>query len=290
MPARIAATAVAGALLVALATTAAEAVTFAPDVPTLAANTLRIYVHFDRPMRTDAVDGHVELRDETGRLIDAPFFAGGPELWSPDGTRLTLLFDPGRVKSGLAAHDRLGRALRPGGAVRLVVRGTLPGADGRPLGYTASRRWTVGPPDTRRVDPARWTITAPRAGTVEPLVVRLDAPVDRLLLESGAALLDPDGALVSGPVTVSAAGDRWRLTPARPWAAGRHTLLVESTLEDHAGNSLAGRFDRPADEPLRIFPGGVYRRPVPIGGRGAEAAALGLSAGTDRSPGPPRCR
>ncbi len=252
------------ALWLALTAGPASAVSFTPDTPTLAANTLRIYVHFERPMRTDAVDGHVELRDDAGRLIDAPFFVGGHEFWSADGTRLTLLFDPGRVKSGLIAHDRLGRALRAGGAVRLVVRGTLPDARGRPLGRTVSRRWAVGPVDARRIEPARWAVTTPAAGGRDPLVVRLDEPVDRLLLEQGMALLDPAGRPVAGAVAVSPSGDRWRFDPQRPWAAGDHALLVDPALEDHAGNSLVGRFDRPADEPLRVFAGGVYRRALPI--------------------------
>lgn len=223
----------------------ARVVGFGPDVPAIAANTLRLYVHFDQPMRAEAVVEHVELQDDAGRTIAEPFFVAGPELWSADGTRLTLLFDPGRVKTGLVAHDRLGRALRPGGAVRLVVRGTLPDATGRPIGQDFTRRWAVGPEARSRIAPSRWTVSAPPAGSVEPLVIALDAPVDRILLSERVRLVDTNGRPVAGHVKAAAAGDRWTLEPARPWAAGRYLVQVDPDLEDHAGNTVASRFDRP---------------------------------------------
>ncbi|MGR5147958.1 hypothetical protein ACQKP8_15595 [Photobacterium alginatilyticum] len=42
-------------------------------------------------------------------------------LWSTDSSRLTLLFDPGRVKTGLVAHNAMGRALIPGEDYQLVI-------------------------------------------------------------------------------------------------------------------------------------------------------------------------
>jgi hypothetical protein len=40
----------------------------------------------------------VHLLDATGRPINLAFLEIEQELWDPEGRRLTLLFDPGRVK------------------------------------------------------------------------------------------------------------------------------------------------------------------------------------------------
>lgn len=42
-------------------------------------------------------------------------------LWDPEGRRLTLFLHPGRIKRGVAMHEALGLALRPGRRYRLVV-------------------------------------------------------------------------------------------------------------------------------------------------------------------------
>jgi len=233
---------------------------FAPAVEALPANTLRLYVRFATPMRRDDATAHVALLDGAGRPIDQPFFVADGELWSDDGTRLTLLFDPGRVKTGLAAHDRLGRALAPGGALRLVVRATMPDAHGRPLGQRFERRWAVASADLDPPDPDRWRFVAPQAGTRQPAVIALDAPVDAVLLGERVDILGADGAVVPGRVDVAPAGDRWAFVPDVPWRAGAYRWRVDARLEDHAGNALDGLFDRPAHVAPRRLEGGIYTR------------------------------
>ena len=150
---------------------------------------------------------------------------------------------------------------------RDLIDAAVRDAAGRPLGRRFERRWAVRPADRARVAPERWVVTAPPVGSIERLTVQLDAPVDRLLLAERVNLRDPRGQAVSGTVQISPAGDRWSLAPDEPWSAGAYALEVDVTLEDHAGNSVAGPFDRPADVLLRVFDDGVMRRPIGIGGR-----------------------
>ena len=95
-----------------------------PTASELPENLLRLYVYFPRPMAlTEGMDNIVLLNDK-GMPVTGAFLPTHRELWSPERQRLTLLLDPGRVKSGLAAQELMGRALVSGRSYTLVVSGS----------------------------------------------------------------------------------------------------------------------------------------------------------------------
>jgi hypothetical protein len=50
-------------------------------------------------------------------------------------------------------------------------------------------------------------------------------------------------ATVAGQVAVDRQESCWRFTPSQPWSAGDYRLVVDTALEDLAGNSIALAFD-----------------------------------------------
>jgi hypothetical protein len=82
-----------------------------PTSDRLPENLLRFYIYFSSPMRRGDALQQIHLLDESGHIIPDVFLDTGEELWNPTSTRLTVLLDPGRVKTGLRAHSQLGRAL-----------------------------------------------------------------------------------------------------------------------------------------------------------------------------------
>jgi len=48
---------------------------------------------------------------------------------------------------------------------------------------------------------------------------------------------------LEGTVTVAGEETEWRFTPRKPWAAGAGRLIVQTTLEDLAGNHIGRPFD-----------------------------------------------
>ena len=198
-----------------------------PSGPTVPANLLRISVVFDHPAVGPALPS-LELVDAAGRPIPAPFLE--QELWSPDGRVLTLLLHPGRVKSGLLAHDLDGPVLTPGEVVTLRRNGDL------------LKRWTVGPARLQAVNPARWRLGPPPAQSRRPLVVALDAPIDAMDANL-VALEGAEGRRVAGVAGLTHGEAAWRFTPARPWSAGAYRLVVHPELEDPAGNRVAQAFE-----------------------------------------------
>jgi hypothetical protein len=80
------------------------------------------------------------------------------------------------------------------------------------------------------------------------------------MLQHVISVSSPTGAVVDGHVSVDENETRWSFQPAKPWIAGNYRLLIEATLEDLAGNSIARPFEvhlpsgRPADVAEKVIP------------------------------------
>ena len=68
---------------------------------------LHLLFRSDEPGRS--VSPHHIARRATGKIVDAPFLELDEELWSPDGTRFTLLFDPVESNAGSSRARKSGR-------------------------------------------------------------------------------------------------------------------------------------------------------------------------------------
>ncbi len=206
-------------------------------------NELKFYIHFSAPMSRGEVYRRVTLLEENGAAVDAPFLELEQELWDPGGKRITVLFDPGRVKRDLKPHRDAGSPLVQGRTYTLVVDAGWPDAAGRPLAAGARKTIRVGPPDRDPVDLRKWTIRPPRPGTLDPVEVNFGEPLDRALAERVLEVAGRRGLSVEGRVEVDREETRWRFWPLRPWAAGDYSVRVERILEDLAGNSVGKRFE-----------------------------------------------
>ena len=174
----------------------------------------------------------------------------GPRALGPrPDTRATVLFDPARIKRGLAPHREAGYPLREGATIEVVVDAGFADAHGRPLADEFVRRYRVVGDVRRRVEPAEWEIEAPGSGTRDPLVVRFDRPLDHALLQRCLAVVDAEAAHLPGRVAVPDGERSWEFTPAAEWPDARCALVVDTTLEDLAGNSVARVFDRELADP-----------------------------------------
>jgi hypothetical protein len=214
-----------------------------PSADRLPENLLRFFVYFSAPMSRGDIYRHVRLLGPDGRPVDLPFLELPQELWNRDGTRVTLLFDPGRIKTGLKPREDSGPALEAGKSYTLVVDAAWPDAAGRPLASEFRKTFSVGPPDEIQPDPKSWTIEAPKAGTSEPLAVDLREPLNVPMLERCLTVLDASRRPVPGLVATDRGETRWRFRPSSPWKAGAYALSVDVGLEDRAGNTVARPFE-----------------------------------------------
>jgi hypothetical protein len=201
-----------------------------PSGDSVPRNLLRLYIWFTGPM-SDGYAGNIRVDG-----ADDTFLTTAEELWDPTRTRLTLFLDPARIKRGLVPHQVLGYPLREGTPLRLVIEG-MRDAGGAPVEAVTVER-TVGPDLRHRLDPAAWDLSPPVAGTRQPLTLAFDRPLDHGLLRRTLT------APVPGTATIGLAERSWSFVPDEPWPPGPHELVIDTILEDVAGNSMRRAFDR----------------------------------------------
>jgi hypothetical protein len=222
-----------------------------PSRDLLPENLLHFYIYFSAPMSRGDAYRRITLLDEgTGKIVDSPFLELDEELWSPVGTRFTLVFDPGRIKRGLKPREEVGPVLEAGRSYSLVIDRQWVDASGNMLKTAFRKTFRVGPPDETSPDPKTWTVHSPGAGSREPVEVRFPEPLDRALLDRLIWVENAEAKVVAGQVSLGAAETRWRFTPASPWREGAYRLVVGTELEDLAGNSVAQPFEVDVTGPI----------------------------------------
>ena len=165
------------------------------------------------------------------------------ELWDPEGRRLTLLLDPGRIKRDLVPNREQGPPLRRGETFELAVDPAWQDAKGAPLVEAHSKTFSVVEADRQSPDPGEWHLSPPSLNTREPLRVHFDEPLDRALSMRMLLVVAGDGQAVPGEPHVEGYDALWSFRPAAPWAVGSYRLLVDPRLEDLAGNAVGRAFE-----------------------------------------------
>jgi hypothetical protein len=226
-----------------------------PTTDNVPMNLLKLYIHFSAPMSVGESMERIRILDDSGNVVDGAFLipAGNEELWDSRKTRLTLLFDPGRIKRDLRPNEERGLPLQAGREYVVVIDSAWKDAQGVALARPARKTLRVGQPD--RVSPrtSTWRVTAPAARSKNAVVLAFPEPLDQALLSRLLSVRTADGAEVSGAVEIEAEERRWLFTPDAPWAAAPHYIEVDTDLEDLAGNSLRKLFDMaPEDSSARL--------------------------------------
>jgi hypothetical protein len=213
-----------------------------PAVDRVPSNMLRWYLEFSSAMEPGAAHEHVRLLDEVGRPVEAAFLSVDEELWDPSRKRLTLFFDPGRVKRGVRANVEMGAPLIEGHRYRLVVDAAWRDAAGAALASGFEKEFEAVAVDGTSPDPSRWTIATPRARTRDALRITFGEPLDHALAQRMVTVVG-GGRTLAGGVDLAAGDSVWSFIPESPWRPGTYQLRVDAALEDIAGNSVARVFD-----------------------------------------------
>jgi hypothetical protein len=212
-----------------------------PSADVLPSNQLRLYIYFSAPMSQGEAGERIHMLDEKAKVLPGVFLPG-EELWDPGFRRLTMTFDPGRIKRGLTSNEAMGPPIVEGKRYTLAIDRDWTDARGVRMVEGFRKSFRGGPANRRPPDPAQWKLTAPKAGTSEALAVSFPTPMNYPLLER---MLQVSGAhgKVAGTVNVGKDETEWRFTPREPWKAGDYKLVVDTGLEDLAGNHIGQAFD-----------------------------------------------
>ena len=207
-------------------------------------NQLRLYIYFSAPMSRAEAARHVHVLDADGKDLSGSrgIFLPGEELWDPAFQRLTMTFDPGRIKRGLTSNERMGPPITEGRNYALLIDRDWPDARGVPMVEAFRKSFRGGPAERIPPDPAKWRVATPKAGSRDALVVDFPTPMNYPLL---LRMLQVSGARgnITGTVTVAREETEWRFVPRQPWLAGACQLIIDTELEDLAGNHIGQPFD-----------------------------------------------
>jgi hypothetical protein len=233
-----------------------------PSTDVLPANLLRFYVQFSRPMReTDVIFDRIRIIDDRGRVVVDPWRRA--PLWNHDGTRLTLLIHPGRIKNGVNLNEDLGPVLDPERTYTLEIDAKVVDADDVPMAKTFQKKFTTTKAVRSFVLAEDWKLTAPKQGTRDALSLSFPRPLDHALLQRMVAVVGKDKRPIAGKVTVGKEEKSLTFVPAAPWQDAEYRVVVDPQLEDLAGNTPEQLFDvdnkapevAPRPQTLRFRPG-----------------------------------
>ena len=209
-----------------------------PTAEVLPENLLKFYLYFSAPMSGGHIYEHIRLTDSAGKVVDLPFLEIDEELWNPDMTRLTLFLDPGRIKRGVQPLEELGPALEAGKSYTLRISSSWLDAAGTRLKENFEKKFRVVEPDRDPPDLSRWEFAPPKAGTKDALKITFPDPMDHAL---ALRMIGVDKT--EGTARLEQNERTWIFIPEQPWKAGRYRLLVQTTIEDLAGNNVGKPFE-----------------------------------------------
>ena len=212
-----------------------------PSADVLPSNQLRLYIYFSAPMSRGEAEQRIHLLDGAGKELRRVFLPG-QELWDPNNRRLTMTFDPGRIKRDLTSNRSMGPPIVDGKRYTLLIDSEWRDANGTPLAESFRKAFRGGPAMREPPNPKTWKISAPPGNSREAMVVDFGRPMNYTLLQRMITVAGPAGGL-AGTIQIDANESRWRFTPQQPWRPGAYRLVVDTSLEDLAGNKIDLPFD-----------------------------------------------
>ncbi len=214
-----------------------------PSVTQLPENTLKMYLHFSAPMSDGNGYEYLQLIEANGDTITAPFLDLKPLLWNEDRTRLTVWFDPGRVKRELLRNKKMGAPLAQGQNYTLHVSKNWKDANGYSLAEGHRKNIEVMAADRVAPVPKAWTIIAPKANTKAPVIIHFGEALDHALAKKSLTIYTKKGKIVKGDITLKENETQWIFTPLIGWQTNPYRIQIKAALEDLAGNNLNRLFD-----------------------------------------------
>ena len=215
-----------------------------PSINELPENILKMYLHFSAPMSDGDAYQYIQMLGENGETIVSPFLELKPLLWNEDRTRLTLWFDPGRVKRDLLRHQKLGVVLEEGNTYTLSISKNWKDANGYTLANDFIKKIKVIEADRIAPNSKKWEVIIPKTGTKKPLIIRFNENMDRALATNSLSVQTQRGETIKGEIVLQKEDTEWQFLPFEHWEANTYQIQIKATLEDLAGNNLNRLFDR----------------------------------------------
>lgn len=218
-----------------------------PSSDSIPVNILRFYIQFSAPMQEMDILKHIQINNEAGNNITGIFFENQYELWNEDRTKITLIVDPGRVKLGLLANNKMGRAFDVGKKYTLIIDSLLLDFDDKKLKNKFTKTFVAVQEDRLAPDTKTWKLSLIKSNTKEKLSIDFKDKIDHISAQTLIKIVK-DTKEVEGSISLLNQDQKWVFKPNKKWEKGNYQILVNPRLEDIAANSVNQVFDhKPSD-------------------------------------------
>ncbi|WP_405206339.1 hypothetical protein [Aquimarina sp. LLG6339-5] len=185
---------------------------------------------------------HLQLTNQEGKNITGAFYENQYELWNHNRTEVTLIIDPGRVKTGLFAHNTMGRAFDEGEYYTLKVDSLLLDFNDRKLAKSYTKKFVAVAEDITAPNQKKWNISVPKPKSKEALYISFNDKIDHISAQTLIKVIQ-DKKEVKGEIQLSKGEKEWYFIPNKKWEKGEYQILIHPALEDICANSLNQVFD-----------------------------------------------
>lgn len=215
-----------------------------PTSSQLPMNQLKFYIEFSAPMRLGNVFENIHLyKLPEGKLESEAFLVTAEELWNPDKTRVTIFFDPGRIKRGVQPNLQLGLPLVEGNKYKLVIDKSWLDVNDVKLTKGFEKIFDVVSVDRESPSAENWKIDFPKTKNKSAIKIDFKEAMDFGLLHSAIVIVDHENRYVEGVIKLSDNESKWMFTPKNKWLKGNYKMIINAWLEDLSGNNLNRKFD-----------------------------------------------
>lgn len=221
----------------------AKVIAVYPTTNTVPENILRFYITFSQPMRQGNSLEHIHLYNDDNKAVNNVFLDNYYEIWNNDFTKITLILDPGRIKTGLIANETMGRGLRKGGKYTLVIDSLWQTIEGSHLDKSYTKSFTVQAEDRDTLSVNNWKIKSPKSEGLDPLIITFPKPIDHINANNYITVTNDKEKLIQGQIQLKEQETQWFFIPNKKWKRGTYFIRINSRIEDLAGNNLNGSFD-----------------------------------------------
>jgi hypothetical protein len=216
-----------------------------PSRDTVPENLLKIYLVFSKPMQeVHAALDYIKVYNITKDAPTNIFLPLQNELWNQEHTELTLWLDPGRIKRDLIPNREKGQPLEQGNSYRIRIDQQWQDAQGTNLEKAVVKTFFVGERDSKKPNVKTWKLHIPKKETLGALTITFTEAMDAMLLKETLRIRSADTKKVAGKFKISRMEQELIFQPNTSWKTGDYQLVIDSKLEDLAGNNLNHLFDK----------------------------------------------
>jgi len=213
-----------------------------PALDSLPANLLRFYLHFTAPMSFENPYSHIKLFGQDGNEISDPFVEVKEGLWDQERKRLTLFIHPGRIKRGVSPNIKQGPVLENGKNYTLSISSGWKDAQNKPLNEDYKKDFYVFPAIRKQLDFSKLRLSNVRSNSRDTLLLDFNRILDHALVLRMFSLWDMSNNPVKGIYTYL--NKTLQFIPINNWTRGYYILIINTKLEDLAGNTVNYIFDK----------------------------------------------